>query len=43
MIFITPHQAWKAGKRRAEKDEAVGGAFLNTVQTPDQQLDLAMA
>ncbi|CAK8697762.1 unnamed protein product [Clavelina lepadiformis] len=36
-------KAWKAGKRKAEKDEAVSGAFLNMIENPTEKLDLNLA
>ena len=36
-------QDWKAGKRRAERDELCAGALLTTVQHPDVVIDLAKA
>ena len=32
---------WKAGKRRAEKDELLGGAFLATIELPNVSIDIA--
>jgi len=31
---------WKAGKRRAEKDELVGAAFLTSIELPDVTVDM---
>lgn len=33
--------SWKAGKRRAEKDELVGSAYLQAVEHPDVSIDVA--
>nr|CAB3266463.1 sorting nexin-33 [Phallusia mammillata] len=44
--FITSkddERAWKAGKRKAERDEAVGGAFLLSVEPPPNTVDLVVA
>lgn len=42
LFFIIPIQAqWKAGKRRAEKDELIGGAFLTTIKLPNVTVDIA--
>lgn len=40
--FLTCHddKQWKMGKRRAEKDEMVGGSFLLTLQIPTEHQDL---
>lgn len=32
---------WKAGKRRAEKDEMIAGAFLTTLELPSVTVDIA--
>lgn len=34
---------WKAGKRRAEKDEFIGQNFFPTIQHPEVTIDLALA
>ncbi len=31
---------WKAGKRRAEKDELIAGAFLTTIELPNVTVDV---
>ncbi|RWS01786.1 sorting nexin-33-like protein, partial [Dinothrombium tinctorium] len=44
MHFITctaDEKRWKAGKRRAERDEFVGASFFFTVQTPNVALEMA--
>ncbi|CAI2352395.1 unnamed protein product [Caenorhabditis sp. 36 PRJEB53466] len=38
-ISCTDEKDWKTGKRRAEKDEYIGGSFLNCITVPQQQLD----
>ncbi|EFP08840.1 CRE-LST-4 protein [Caenorhabditis remanei] len=38
-ISCTDEKDWKSGKRRAEKDEYIGGSFLNCIQVPQQQLE----
>uniref|UniRef100_A0A1I7U2N2 PX domain-containing protein n=1 Tax=Caenorhabditis tropicalis TaxID=1561998 RepID=A0A1I7U2N2_9PELO len=38
-ISCTDEKDWKSGKRRAEKDEYIGGSFLNCITTPQQPLD----
>ncbi|CAD56254.1 Sorting nexin lst-4 [Caenorhabditis elegans] len=38
-ISCTDEKDWKNGKRRAEKDEYIGGAFLNCITVPHQPLD----
>ncbi|XP_054858954.1 sorting nexin-33 [Eublepharis macularius] len=40
--FLNCHddKQWKMGKRRAEKDEMVGGSFLLTLQIPTEHQDL---
>lgn len=38
-LTCTDEKQWKNGKRRAEKDEFVGGNFLYCVTTPKQPLD----
>ena len=34
---------WKAGKRRAEKDEFVGAAFLTSIELPDVTVEMQEA
>ena len=41
-VFLS-QAPWKAGKRRAEKDELVAGAFLSTIELPDVTVDLQSA
>nr|XP_018669023.1 sorting nexin-33 isoform X3 [Ciona intestinalis] len=44
--FVTSkddEKAWKQGKRKAEKDEAVGGGFFQAINTPDQKMDFTIA
>ena len=36
-------QEWKAGKRRAEKDEFCGAQLLLTIEHPDVRTDLSKA
>ncbi|UMM26883.1 hypothetical protein L5515_010403 [Caenorhabditis briggsae] len=38
-ISCTDEKDWKSGKRRAEKDEYIGGSFLNCITVPQQPLD----
>ncbi|MFH4977486.1 hypothetical protein AB6A40_004195 [Gnathostoma spinigerum] len=38
-LTCTDEKQWKNGKRKAEKDEYVGGNFLNCVTVPSQPLD----
>uniref|UniRef100_A0A914ZTD0 Sorting nexin n=3 Tax=Parascaris univalens TaxID=6257 RepID=A0A914ZTD0_PARUN len=38
-LTCTDEKQWKNGKRRAEKDEYVGGNFLHCVTVPTQSLD----
>ncbi|CAB3409646.1 unnamed protein product [Caenorhabditis bovis] len=38
-ISATDEKDWKHGKRRAEKDEYVGGHFFNSITVPQQPLD----
>uniref|UniRef100_T1J0K5 Uncharacterized protein n=1 Tax=Strigamia maritima TaxID=126957 RepID=T1J0K5_STRMM len=38
-LVCTDEKKWKAGKRRAEKDELVGASFFMAIQTPETQLD----
>uniref|UniRef100_A0A8R1DUT1 Sorting nexin n=2 Tax=Caenorhabditis japonica TaxID=281687 RepID=A0A8R1DUT1_CAEJA len=38
-ISSTDEKDWKVGKRRAEKDECIGGSFLNCVTVPQTPLD----
>ncbi len=38
-ITCTDEKQWKNGKRRAEKDEYVGGNFFNCVAVPQQPVD----
>ncbi|KJH45302.1 PX domain protein [Dictyocaulus viviparus] len=40
-ITCTDEKEWKNGKRRAEKDEYVGGNFLNCVTVPQSPLDIS--
>ncbi len=40
VIFVFVTQQWKIGKRKAEKDELVGAAFLQTITPPDTTLDI---
>ncbi|CAI4228368.1 unnamed protein product [Auanema sp. JU1783] len=40
-ISCTDEKEWKNGKRKAEKDEYVGGNFLNCVSVPQVKLDIA--
>lgn len=35
----TDEKKWKEGKRRAEKDEFVGGNFFHCVRVPPQPVD----
>ncbi|CAJ0579693.1 unnamed protein product, partial [Mesorhabditis spiculigera] len=39
-MSCTDEKQWKTGKRKAEKDEFVGGNFLFTVQFPEQPLQM---
>ena len=41
-LFNVP-QEWKAGKRRAEKDEFCGAQLLLTIEHPDVRTDLNKA
>ena len=34
-VCVYPQQQWKAGKRRAEKDELIAGLFFTTIEHPD--------
>lgn len=36
-------QRWKTGKRKAEKDEYLGGKMFITVRTPSHPVDLKAA
>ncbi|VDK28677.1 unnamed protein product [Anisakis simplex] len=38
-LTCTDEKLWKNGKRKAEKDEYIGGNFLNCVTVPAQPLD----
>ncbi|XP_022244062.1 sorting nexin lst-4-like [Limulus polyphemus] len=38
-ITCTDEKRWKAGKRKAEKDELVGASFFLAIQPPEQLLD----
>ncbi|VDN03703.1 unnamed protein product [Thelazia callipaeda] len=38
-VTCTDEKKWKSGKRKAEKDEYVGGNFLYSVTVPSQPLD----
>ncbi|XP_072045490.1 sorting nexin-33-like isoform X2 [Amphiura filiformis] len=40
-ISCTDEKQWKVGKRKAEKDELVGAAFLQTITPPDTGLEVA--
>uniref|UniRef100_A0A0N5A990 PX domain-containing protein n=1 Tax=Syphacia muris TaxID=451379 RepID=A0A0N5A990_9BILA len=40
-LTCTDEKSWKSGKRKAEKDEYVGGNFLNCVTVPAEPLDVA--
>ncbi|KAL5499447.1 hypothetical protein EMCRGX_G010863 [Ephydatia muelleri] len=42
-FFEASDNDWKAGKRRAERDELCGGAMLSTVQHPEVVIDLTKA
>ena len=42
-FFEASDNDWKAGKRRAERDELCGGALMNTVQHPEVVIDLPKA
>jgi hypothetical protein len=39
-FFLPPPQTWKAGKRRAEKDEYVGGTLLMNIEHPGIHVEL---
>ncbi|XP_055996699.1 sorting nexin-33-like isoform X3 [Ostrea edulis] len=39
-LTCTDEKKWKAGKRKAEKDEYQGGKFFLTLQTPPSSLDM---
>ena len=43
LCVLLSQAPWKAGKRRAEKDELVAGAFLSTIELPDVTVDLQSA
>ncbi|GMR48705.1 hypothetical protein PMAYCL1PPCAC_18900 [Pristionchus mayeri] len=38
-LTCTDEKQWKNGKRKAEKDEYIGGSFLNCVTSPDAPLN----
>lgn len=38
-VTCTDEKKWKTGKRKAEKDEYVGGNFLYSITVPSQPLD----
>ena len=38
-MMCTDDKRWKAGKRKAEKDELVGANFFITLQAPETTLD----
>ncbi|GMT25256.1 hypothetical protein PFISCL1PPCAC_16553, partial [Pristionchus fissidentatus] len=38
-LTCTDEKQWKNGKRKAEKDEYIGGSFLNCVNSPDAPLN----
>ncbi|VDK62228.1 unnamed protein product [Onchocerca ochengi] len=38
-VTCTDEKKWKSGKRKAEKDEYVGGNFLYSITVPNQPLD----
>ena len=35
----SPQQQWKTGKRKAEKDELVGGMFFCTMEHPEVHME----
>jgi sorting nexin-9/18/33 len=39
-MICTDEKKWKEGKRKAEKDEFVGGAFFHCVKVPPQAVNL---
>ncbi|XP_069692869.1 sorting nexin lst-4 isoform X2 [Periplaneta americana] len=39
-MTCTDEKRWKAGKRKAEKDELVGANYFITLQAPERQLDI---
>ena len=44
MLFVmSADQRWKTGKRKAEKDEFLGGKMFITIRTPSQPTDVKAA
>jgi sorting nexin-9/18/33 len=39
-MTCTDEKRWKAGKRKAEKDELVGANYFITLQAPERPLDI---
>ncbi|XP_071511479.1 sorting nexin-33-like [Diadema antillarum] len=39
-ITCTDEKLWKQGKRKAEKDDLMGAAFYQNIQTPNSNLDI---
>lgn len=42
-MCVVVEAQWKAGKRRAEKDELVGACYLQAVEHPDVSIDVTAA
>ncbi len=40
-LTCTDEKRWKSGKRKAEKDPFVGGAFFMAIRTPEKSVDKA--
>jgi sorting nexin-9/18/33 len=38
-LTCTDEKRWKTGKRKAEKDQLVGGSIFMAVRTPERPLD----
>ncbi|XP_022099455.1 sorting nexin-33-like isoform X2 [Acanthaster planci] len=41
-LSCTDDKKWKQGKRKAEKDEHVGAAFLQVIQAPEKPIEIAV-
>ena len=41
-VCVYLQQQWKAGKRRAEKDELIAGLFFTTIEHPDIAMERAL-
>ncbi len=41
--FMFEQSQWKTGKRRAEKDDILGAAYLQTIEHPDVSIEIGQA